>query len=146
MLNTVNKLLRVIILLCLPVAAGAVLAQESPMQGDGRTLNKQEVLNLISNKKVTYFTAAATSVSSVTEGSLQITFTKSEESGGTLVAYASRSSSSGKWHVDDSGRLVREYEMVKWGNKPFRSSIVEKNGKYFVRFGAAEDHEIVKIE
>jgi hypothetical protein len=129
---------------------GIASAEDQAIPANARTLSKQEVLDLISNKKIIYMTKQATSASDGNEGSLQLDFTKTEESGGTLTAYAhgrvSGSSSGGKWYVRDDSRLVRQYDKVTWGNKPFQSRIVEKNGKYFVRFGAAEDHEIVKIE
>jgi hypothetical protein len=125
------------------------LAQDKSSSEAARTLSKQEVLDLIANKTISYMTGKATSTSDSLQGRLQTTFKKTDASGGTLVAYAhgkGSSSSSGKWYVAEDARLVRQYERVQWGDKPYFSSIVEKNGKYFVRFGAAEDHEIIKIE
>jgi hypothetical protein len=146
MLTSVKNIVLIPSLLFLSFSAGLALAQENTVSANARTLNKQEVLDLISNKKIIYPTAKAAAMSSATEGRLETTFTKTEESGGTLIAYSKASSSSGKWSVDDNAKLVRQYDNFKWGDKPFRASIVEKNGKYFVRFGASEDHEIVAIE
>jgi hypothetical protein len=137
------------IFLLISATIGIASAEGQAISDNARTLSKQEVLDLISNKKIVYMTSKATSASDLREGSLEVHFKKTEESGGTLIAYAhgtGSGSSSGKWNVKDDSKLVRQYDMVKWGNKPFQSSIVEKNGKFFVRFGAAEDHEIVTIE
>jgi hypothetical protein len=144
-----RSILSVSLFCLISIMVGIASAEDQAIHENTRTLSKQEILDLISNKKVVYMTAKATSASDSREGSLEVSFKKTEESGGTLMAYAhgkGSGSSSGKWYVSDESRLVRQYDMVKWGNKPFQSSIVEKNGKYFVRFGAAEDHEIVTIE
>jgi len=150
MLNNIRNCFLVLLCSFISIPVGTAFAQENAELGNARQLNKQEIIDLISNKKITYMTRHATSVSDSNEGSVQINFTKTEESGGTLTAYAhgrvSGSSSGGKWNVGDDSRLVRQYDKVTWGNKPFPSRFVEKNGKYFVRFGTAEDHEIVKIE
>ena len=129
--------------------AGIAAAEDAGTGESARTLNKQEVINLISGKKIVYRTSKATSASDVSQGSMEVNFTRTEESGGTLTAYTNgygSSSSDGKWHVNDDAKLVRQYDKVKWGTKPFQCGIVMKDGKYFVRFGAAEDHEIVRIE
>lgn len=146
MLTAMRNIVLVPSFLLLSVSAGLALAQENTVSENARTLNKQEVLDLISNKRIIYPTAKPALMSSATEARLETTFTKTEESGGTFTAYARGSSSSGKWSVDENARLVRQYENIRWGDKPYRVSVVEKNGKYFVRFGASEDHEIVTIE
>lgn len=145
-----RSILLVSILWFISTMIGIASAEGQAIPENARTLSKQEVLDLISNKKIIYMTSKATSASDLREGSLEVHFKKAEESGGTLMAYAHGSggsgSSSGKWYVKDDSKLVRQYDRVNWGNRPFESSIVEKNGKFFVRFGAAEDHEIVTIE
>jgi hypothetical protein len=149
MLRPMRSILLVSIFCFISTMVGIASAEDQAIHGNARTLSKQEVLDLISNKKIIYMTSKATSASDLREGSLEVRFKKTDESGGTLMAYANGNtsgSSSGKWYVTDDSRLVRQYDLVKWGNKPFQSTIVVKNGKYFVRFGAAEDHEIVTIE
>ena len=150
MLKTARTILLAAICLFMSVPLSFAFAQDKNTSENARTLSKQEVLDFIANKTISYLTSKATSVSDTQQGLLQTTFKKTEESGGTLMAYSHgkgpSSSSSGKWYVSDDAKLVRQYDLVKWGNKQYRSSIVEINGKYFVRFGAAEDHEIIKIE
>jgi hypothetical protein len=76
---------------------------------------------------------------------MKITFTKTEESGGNLTAFSTRSSSQGKWHVNDGSKLVRQYDVAAWGNKPFSVGVFEKNGKYFWKLGE-EFQELLSIE
>jgi hypothetical protein len=147
--KTARTILLAAICLFMSVPLSFAFAQDKNTSENARTLSKQEVLDLIANKTISYRTSKATSASDSLQGLLQTTFKKTDESGGTLIAYAhgkGASSSSGKWYVSDDAKLVRQYDLVQWGNKPYRSSIVEKNGKYFVRFGATEDHEIIKVE
>ncbi len=146
MLMTRRNILMAAMGCCIPLVARLAHGQESSAAERARTLNKQEVLDLVANRKLTYLTARATGMASATEGILQLVFVKTEDSGGTLNAYTGKSSSSGKWHVEDNGRLIRQYESERWGTKPFGVTIVQKNDKYFVRFGTSEDHEIIKIE
>ena len=75
----------------------------------------------------------------------KITFKKTEEFGGNLIAYISGHSSEGKWYVNDKARLVRQYERVSWGNKPFSVGVFENDGKYFWKIGE-EFQELVSIE
>ena len=149
MSKSVRSVASVLAFLLFATMTGSAAAEEAGAGESARTLNKQEVINLISGKKIVYRTSKATSASDVSQGSMEVNFTRTEESGGTLTAYTNgygSSSSDGKWHVNDDARLVRQYDKVKWGTKPFQCSIVMKGGKYFVRFGAADDHEIVTIE
>jgi hypothetical protein len=137
--------------ICLSLSSPLSLAfaQDKTIAESARTLSKQEVLALIANKTITYSNNKATAISDLQQVLLEITFKKTEEAGGTLMAYShgkGSSSSSGKWFVTDDAKLVRQYDRANWGNKPFPSRIVEINGKYFLRFGAAEDHVIIKIE
>ena len=77
---------------------------------------------------------------------MKTTFTKTEESGGTLSAYAPGSSSDGEWHVNDNARLVvRQYDKVNWGNKPFTVGVFENSGKYYWKIGQ-EFQELLSIE
>ena len=122
------------------------LAQGNPGFENARQLNKQEVLDLISNKSVSYhITVGSRSPGAATYELMKITFKKTEDSGGTLSAYAPRGSSDGKWQVNDNGRLVRQYERVAWGNKPFSVGVSENNGKYYWKIGE-EFQELLAIE
>jgi hypothetical protein len=144
-LRTKKNIHLIPVLFYLSMLVGTVFAQDKATSENEKVLNKQEIIDLISNKTVAYQTTVG-NLSSMTEHQLHTTFTKTDDSGGTLVSYAGRSSSDGKWRVTEDSKLVRQYESVKWGNKPFQSRIVEKSGKYYVRFGTAEDHEIVNIK
>jgi hypothetical protein len=144
-LRTKNNIHLISVFFCLSILVSVAFAQDKAVSENERALNKQEIIDLISNKTVTYFTTVG-NIGSSTDHQLQTTFTKTDDSGGTLVAYSGRASSDGKWRVTEESRLVRQYDSVKWGNKPFQSRIVEKSGKYYVRFGTAEDHEIASIK
>jgi len=128
------------------IPVGNVLAQDSSALEKARQLNKQEIIDLVANKTISY----RVSVGSRTAGPanvemMKITFKKTEESGGTLSAYGPRSSGDGQWHVTDNARLVRQYDNVRWGNKPFPVGVFENNGKYFWKIGE-EFQELLSIE
>jgi len=136
----------IFILLCSVIPLGIAFAQTTSEFENGRQLNKQEVLDLISNKTVTYrITIGTRNATSYTTSTMKLNFTKSEEAGGTLSAYAPGSSTDGKWSVNDAGRLVRQYDKVSWGNKPFSVGVFESGGKYAWKLGG-EFQELLTIQ
>src|ERR1035437_9228243 len=136
MLATVRSIVLVPICLLISILFGIAFAQEKTISENGRELDKQEIINLISNKAISYHITVGGPVNtSNAQLLMKITFKKTEESGGSLSAFAPGSSTDGKWHVNDQSRLVRQYDSPKWGNKPFAASVVEKSGKYFLKLG-----------
>jgi hypothetical protein len=125
---------------------GIAFAQGNTEFVNARQLNKQEIIDLIANKTVRYrITVGSPSDSDVNKDMNKITFTKTEESGGNLSAFSSKSSSDGKWYVNDNSRLVRQYDRVAWGNKPFGVSVFENKGKYYWKIGEVFQ-ELLSIE
>lgn len=127
------------------LSVGVAFAQGNTAFENARKLNKQEIIDLISNKTISYrITVGSQNTSAVRVDMMKITFTKTEEAGGNLTAF-SKSSTEGKWYVNDNARLVRQYDKVSWGNKPFTVGVFENNGKYYWKIGE-EFQELVSIE
>lgn len=146
MIRTIRTCFLILFYSFISIPIGLAFAQGTPGFENARQLNKQEVLDLISNKTVSYHATVGTRTTGVaTIVLMKTTFKKTEDSGGTLSAYAPGGSSDGKWQVNDNGRLVRQYERVAWGNKPFSVGVFENNGKYHWKIGE-EFQELIKIE
>ena len=136
------------ILICsfISISTGTAFAQANAEFENAKQLNKQQIVDLISNKAVTYrITVGGGTASATSIRMMKMTFTKTEEFGGTISAYSPSSSSDGKWHVTDSAKLVRQYDKVSWGNKPFAVAVYENNGKHYWKIGE-EFQELVSIE
>ena len=146
MIRTIRNCFLILFYSFISIPAGIALAQGNAEFANARQLNKQEIIDLISNKTISYrITVGSRTASAINFEMMKMTFTKTEESGGTLSAYAPRSSTDGKWHVNDSARLVRQYDKITWGNKPFTVGVFENNGKYYWKIGE-EFQELLKIE
>lgn len=118
------------------IPGGIAFAQGNSGFENARQLNKQEIIDLIANKTVRYrITVGSQTESDVNVEMNKITFTKTEEFGGNLSAFSTKSSTDGKWYVNDKSRLVRQYDRVAWGNKPFGVGVFENKGKYYWKIG-----------
>jgi hypothetical protein len=125
---------------------GIAFAQGNTEFENARQLKKQEIIDLIANKTVRYrATVGARTDSDVDVDMMKTTFTKTEEFGGNLSAFSSKSSSDGKWYVNDKSRLIRQYERVAWGNKPISVGVFENKGKYYWKIGEVFQ-ELLSIE
>lgn len=128
------------------IFAGSATAQETTDLEGAKPLNKQEIIDLIANKKISYrATVGSRSANTANVEINRITFTKTDDAGGNLVAYMQKSSSNGTWYVNDNSRLVRQYERVSWGNKPFSVGVFESGGKYYWKIGEVFQ-ELISIE
>lgn len=128
------------------ISGGFAFAQGNTEFENARQLNKQGIIDLIANKTVRYrMTVGSQSDSDINMQFNKITFTKTEEFGGTLSAFSTKSSTDGKWYVNDKSRLVRQYERVAWGNKPISVAVFENNGKYYWKIGEVFQ-ELLSIE
>lgn len=146
MARTIRNGFLVLVYSFISFAPGIAFAQGTATFENARQLNRQEVIDLIANKTISYrITVGSQTASATNFEMMKVTFTKKEEYGGTLSAYASRSSSDGKWNITDNARLVRQYDRVSWGNKPFTVGVFENNGKYYWKIGE-EFQELLKIE
>jgi len=125
---------------------GIAFAQGNTELENARQLNKQEIVDLIANKTVRYrITVGSRTDSDVNVEMNKITFTKTEEFGGNLSAFSTKSSTDGKWYVNDKSRLIRQYDRIAWGNKPFGVSVFENKGKYYWKIGEVFQ-ELLSIE
>lgn len=127
------------------ISGGFAFAQGNSEFENARQLNQQEIIDLIANKTVRYRMTVGSSDSDVKMQFNKITFTKTEEFGGTLSAFSTKSSTDGKWYVNDKSRLVRQYERVAWGTKPISAGVFENNGKYYWKLGEVFQ-ELLSIE
>jgi len=146
MARIVRNCFLVLIYAFISIHVDIALAQGNAAFDNARQLNKQEILDLISDKAITYrVTVGSMSANTSSIVMNKVTFKKTEEFGGNLIAYISARSSEGKWYVNDKSRLVRQYEKVSWGNKPFSVGVFENDGKYYWKIGE-EFQELVSIE
>lgn len=146
MIRAVRNCLLILFCSFISIPGGIAFAQGNTELENARQLNKQEVIDLIANKTVRYrATVGARTDSDVNVDMMKITFTKTEESGGNLSAFSSKSSTDGKWYVNDKSRLIRQYDKVAWGNKPFGVGVFENKGKYYWKIGEVFQ-ELLSIE
>ena len=137
-----------LVLLCsmVSVFAGSATAQGTTDFEGAKQLNKQEIIDLIANKKISYRATVGSRSANTSDVDInRITFTKTDDAGGNLVAYMPKSSTNGTWYVNDNSRLVRQYEKVSWGNKPFTVGVFERGGKYYWKIGEVFQ-ELISIE
>jgi len=128
------------------IPGGIAYAQGNSEFENARQLNKPEIIDLIANKTIRYRTTVGSRTDSdVNMEFNEITFTKTEESGGNLSAISTKSSTDGKWYVNDKSRLVRQYDRVAWGSKPFGVGVFENKGKYYWKIGEVFQ-ELLSIE
>lgn len=128
------------------IPVGVAFSQGNADFGNARALNRQEVIDLIANKTIRYHvTVGSRTASAINVETMKISFSKTDDYAGNLSAFTNGSSSSGKWHVNENSRLVRQYDNVRWGSKPFTVGVFENKGKFYWKIGE-EFQELISIE